>query len=858
MRRIENYLNLPDVVSVEDDKATTVSFESASVAWPAAEVTPLDERFILRDVSVDFPRGALSLISGKTGTGKSLMLSAILGDVDVLSGAVRVPSRSSDAVMEPISLSSARWEVSGAMAYVAQIPWIENASLCDNIIAPLPLNRARLDAVIDACALRKDVDMLEDGELTEIGANGINISGGQKWRLTLARAIYSRAEILVLDDVFSAVDAHVGRHILDQCLSGPLCQDRTVILVTHHTGLCRGLAKYLVVLGNGGVVYAGSIEDAPEDLIAIDSKEAARAENQACHSHYEQQEVRQRRLSNNRSENETCRPRIEDPASISAADVGVAKPPRKFIEDEERARGAVKSAIWLTYFRSTGGKWFLIGAIVLFSVTQGLMMGRSWWIKIWTAGVDSVGNMSFVMPAMVRSLSRSLGHPLHAMVVQSEFAVSTSVAEHASSSLTLTTATTATATTTTTTTTTTTVTTSAGEKHDVMYYIGIFILISAVNIIAVTIRCLYVCVGLIRASRELFRRLTSAVLRKSQRWFDTTPEGRLLNRFTRDFAMIDEELLDGFNLMVASGFLVMGSVLSAVIIAPITLLAGIPIFAATWYLGAQFQIGARPSKRLMATTVSLVMDQYSTAITGAATIRAFGRQQAFMSVVYDRIDHSATAMRQFRLFYQWLGWRTTVVCAALVGLVSAVVLYDVSISAGAAGFSLSFFIGLPDALFDMLRFMTFFETSMTSAERVLEYADGPVETVEGHDAPVAWPTEGRILVDNLVVAYAPELPDILKGVSFDVKPGERIGIIGRTGSGKSSLTLALFRFLEARQGKIAIDGIDISSLKLKALRSRLAIIPQVCRRVSRWSWLVGQLLTRTGSCPLFWHDSLKS
>lgn len=157
------------------------------------------------------------------------------------------------------------WILAGSVAYVGQTPWLENAPLRDNILFGLPFLPDCYDKALEVCALKKDLDILTDGDRTELGANGINLSGGQKWRVTLARAIYSQAEILVMDDIFSAVDAHVGRQIFQDCIAGDIFRARTRILVTHHVSLVQSRTKYLVELGEGTVLHHGLTSDLAED-----------------------------------------------------------------------------------------------------------------------------------------------------------------------------------------------------------------------------------------------------------------------------------------------------------------------------------------------------------------------------------------------------------------------------------------------------------------------------------------------------------------------------------------------------------------------------------------------------------------
>lgn len=369
IKRIEQYLNSPEVEKISKD-SDEVSFDNASIAWPADEEIDEAERFVLRNVNVTFPKGELSVISGKTGTGKTLMLAAILGEVDLLGGTLYVPRAPPLSERHDDKVNKDNWIIPDAIAYVAQIPWIENASIRDNILFGLPYDEERYNRTVSVCALKKDLEMLNDGENTEIGANGINLSGGQKWRVTLARAVYSRAGILVLDDIFSAVDAHVGRHILENCLSGELAVGRTRILVTHHVALCEPKTKYLVELGNGGVLHSGFLSELREEgtLQKIKSHEQSAEEIEADEL-----------ATAVNSDGSSVEEREQDGAADDNSLVKVAsKTPaaRKFVEDETREQGAVRKHIYSTYLKDSGGFLFWTFAVFIFLLVQGFSLGK--------------------------------------------------------------------------------------------------------------------------------------------------------------------------------------------------------------------------------------------------------------------------------------------------------------------------------------------------------------------------------------------------------------------------------------------------------------------------------------------------
>ena len=368
IERIEQYLNSPEVTKISKD-SDEVSFDNASIAWPADENTNEEDRFVLRNINATFPKGELSVISGKTGTGKSLMLAAILGEVDVLEGTLYVPRAPPLSERHDDKANKSNWIIPEAIAYVAQIPWIENASIKDNILFGLPYDEERYHKTVEVCALKKDLEMLNDGENTEIGANGINLSGGQKWRVTLARAIYSRAGILVLDDIFSAVDAHVGRHIFENCLNGELATGRTRILVTHHVALCEPKTKFLMELGNGSALHAGLLSELREEgtLQQIKSHEQTAEEIEA-------DELVTAVNSEGSSDVEREQDDTEEGNTLKKVTSKTAA--RKFVEEESREQGAVRKHIYLTYLKDSGGWLFWGFALFIYMTGQGLSIGK--------------------------------------------------------------------------------------------------------------------------------------------------------------------------------------------------------------------------------------------------------------------------------------------------------------------------------------------------------------------------------------------------------------------------------------------------------------------------------------------------
>ncbi|KAF5002170.1 hypothetical protein FGRMN_546 [Fusarium graminum] len=772
LKRIQTYLNGPEMEN-KLSEGPEVALKSASIAWPEDDDTPDEDRFVLRNLNVEFPTGELSIISGKTGTGKSLLLSAILGEADVLEGSVHVPQTVSPAERRDAQAHLGDWILSGSVAYVGQTPWLESASLRDNILFGLPFVEERYNQVIEVCALKKDLEILTDGDKTELGANGINLSGGQKWRVTLARAIYSRAEILVMDDVFSAVDAHVGRHIFEKCVTGDICKGRTRILVTHHVALVQSRAKYIVELGEGIVLHAGLISDFVRDgtLEEIRQHEATA------------QQVSEDETTAVNSEEAS----ITDPTENNLLQKMPSKNAQQFIQDEVREKGVVKKHVYLTYLKDSGGA-FLWGicALIFLGFEVGIL-GRAWWLRIWTGDVDESASAS--------SLQQRHGHV-------SVFSLQQAPYSSAFDSQT------------------------TKSDHDLKYYLWIYVAISSVTAIIGTLRFFWAYFLAIKASRTLFEKMLFTVLHTPLRWLDTVPVGRILNRFSSDFNIIDHRItLDWTqcvsNLLSLVGVCVAAFFASGFVLPLAVVLLGSSIIVANTYL-----YGARPLKRLESNCKSPVFELFNAALAGVPTIRGYKKTQVYFDRMYEKLDSWAIITSYMWLVNRWMGLRMGIIGTFFSTIVGIIVIMSPRMDAALAGFTLAFAMDFAESILWTIRNYAGMELNMNSTERVVEYTELEIESLEGEKPSAAWPTSGTMEIDNLEVSYAPELPPVLKGISFNVKNNERVGVVGRTGAGKSSLTLALFRFLEARSGSVTIDGLDISKVDLHSLRSRLAIIPQ--------------------------------
>ncbi|KAI8092705.1 P-loop containing nucleoside triphosphate hydrolase protein [Halteromyces radiatus] len=809
LRRIERYLKQPDLCqssTISTSQHTTdcekIGFANATVTWISTsssssssssssvdntELTqepilidvsspdPVDQAsstFKLQNINVIFPPNELSLICGSTGSGKTLLLMALLGEASV-EGSVFFPRTGFDELTEVDFSFTTRamvtsndltnnnhcdqWILDNKVAYAAQTAWLQNATIRDNILFGLPYIEDRYKSTLWACSLISDLDALVDGDLTEIGERGINLSGGQRARVALARAVYSRTKIVLMDDVLSAVDAHTAKHLHDHCLTGPLMQGRTRILVTHHVQLCLRHCAYLVHLQNGQVASCGT-----PSILRQEGYLAALVDEQTNLDSKEEEDIDQK---------------LNDQRDM------VSKPnnnkPQVLVEKEFRAEGQIKRQLYLYYLKLVGGImfWILLGSMVI--GTQYLTVLATWWLKQWSNAYDKAVGMNNLLVVNNNNYHSSKDNKL-----------------------------------------------SAAE---VKYYIGVYAIISLVCLIVGTGRYVMMYLGGLRASRKLYASLLDRLLHAPLRFFDTTPVGRILNRLTSDFETIDSRLPQDTMFFATQSVTFTAVLISIVIVAPWFLLPASLIAVGTIIYSIQFINASRECKRIESVSRSPVFSHFTETIVGITTIRAFGVSKSFLQTMLKNIDDNICPAYVSNMIKQWISIRYAYLGAAVVAFSGFLVLISLNYygNAALAGFVFSYALTFADESFWAAYRYRQIEMTYNSVERVVEFMQIDQESnLATTQLSPEWPSRGALDIQDLKIRYAPGLDMILKGISFSVGSGEKIGVVGKTGCGKSTLTLAIFRFLEAVSGKIMIDGIDISTVSLKELRSRLTIIPQ--------------------------------
>ncbi|CAG8509015.1 21771_t:CDS:10 [Cetraspora pellucida] len=797
--RIEKFLNEPELNrqnSIPSINDPYIGFKNSTFRWPDGEdsidnssvsvnlnTQNPSNKFTLINLNISFPVNELSIICGPTGSGKTSLLMALLGEMECLDGQVFLPRTNIE------SLNKLGGAPSG-IAYVSQTAWLQNASIKDNILFGLPLDYEIYSEVLRVCALDRDLEILEFGDQTEIGEKGITLSGGQKQRVALARAIYSQAKIIILDDCLSAVDSHTAKHIFEQCLMGDLMKNRTRILVTHHVGLClRGAAK-VVVMKNGQISAEGSVEE----ILATGLLDGVTFEG------------------------EGLRTSVEDviDAKFQKSNKNIREGDGRLISEETRAVGMVGWKYYKLYLVASGGFWYWLSVFLLFVVVQIIYVGQDWWVQKWTKAYnDSYNQIHQLATTMSWRFTSLFLDNLYTTKNLALSYVSSPSLNHSSinrlSSV--------------------NILEETHEPVNVDYYLWVYALIGLASIILTSFRAYYIFTGSLIASKKLHSGMLDKVLSATLRFYDTTPIGRILNRFSKDMETVDQMFSPIIMFLLYSCFSTVSVIFAISIVMPQFLIAGAFIAAMFIVIGAYYIATSRDLKRLESVSRSPIYAAFGETITGVSTIRAFGAEKRLMKRMLSLVDNNNRPYIFNWACNRWLHTRVDF-AGGLVGFSTAViVVYNLSngMDPGLAGFALINALNFTGHVIWVIRMYAVQEMNMNSIERIQDYLileEEPPRIIEGHRPSPEWPSRGDIQVKNLIMQYAPDNPPVLKDISFHIQPAEKVGIVGRTGSGKSTLATSFFRFMEPTSGQIIIDGIDISTIGLFDLRSRLTIIPQ--------------------------------
>ncbi|KAI8357575.1 hypothetical protein B0O80DRAFT_291714 [Mortierella sp. GBAus27b] len=738
--------------------------EARKAGKPAPEKEiPFEKNYgpTLVGINLRVARGDLTAIVGRVGQGKTSLLNALIGDMYKRQGSIKVHGR---------------------LAYVSQQAWIVNATLQDNIMFGNAFDQARYNQVLMACGLLPDIAMLPAGDQTEIGERGINLSGGQKQRVALARAAYENADVYLLDDPLSAVDAHVDQHLW-QHLIGPtgLLKDKTRILVTHAIHHLEHTDQ-IVVLKDGKIAESGQYATLMEAKASLYQLITDYTVNQG--------KKKEEGDQSDDSEGEDDEDDVTEDGVVADAEVVEKKDGKAgLVEEETMVLGGVSWDVYKTYAKAASLKYSAL-VIILFALGQATQIGTNVWLKYWSTATDkhTVGEFLGVYAALI------VGY----MVL------------------------------------------NAGSGYSTMV------------------------LAAIRASTRLHERLLTKMLRLPMSFFDTTPLGRIVNRFSSDMHAVDELTPWNFINVFLCGSSVLGTLVVIASTTPVFLALVPPLVVAYIAIQSYYMRTSRMLKRIDSVSRSPIYQHFSETLSGTTTIRAFGANERFIADSAAKTDRAANAFFTWIVSNRWLQVRLEAL-GALIVLAAALfaVLSRNSLGSANVGLALSYALGVTQDITWLVRSYCDLQNQLVAVERIDEYANKNPEAPAETDVklPENWPQAGHVEFRNYSTRYREKLDLVIKNISFDVQPGEKVGICGRTGAGKSSLTLALFRIIEAANshwakasynktdqdadtteeekaqvlekveveedgGSIWIDGVDISTVGLKYLRQHLAIIPQ--------------------------------
>ncbi|XP_034668148.1 probable multidrug resistance-associated protein lethal(2)03659 [Drosophila subobscura] len=720
----ESMLEQSDGDAKEKPTEVLVEIEVLTARWSREHHEPVLDR-----ISMSLKRPQLVAVIGPVGSGKSSLIQAILGELPAESGGVRIQGR---------------------VSYASQEPWLFNASLRDNILFGLPMDKHRYRRVVQKCALERDFELLQ-GDRTVVGERGASLSGGQRARISLARAVYRRADIYLLDDPLSAVDTHVGRHLFEECMRGFL-KHQLVILVTHQLQFLEQ-ADVIVIMDKGRVTAIGSYEEMLKSgqnfaqLLAKSTFHEDGDHNEAAgdaKSAYSRQSSCQSRTS------------VSSVDSAGADSLNEEVPAAVVPPQESRSSGNIGLDMYRKYF-GAGSGWILFALVAFFCLgTQLLASGGDYFLSYW-----------------VKNNNQS-------------------------------------------------------SAVDIYYF-------SAINVALVIfalLRTLLFFSMAMHSSTELHNSMFRGVSRTALHFFHSNPSGRILNRFAMDLGQVDE-VLPAVMLDCIQIFLTIAGIICVLCITnPWYLVNTFLMFLASHFLRRFYLSTSRDVKRLEAVARSPMYSHFSATLNGLPTIRALGAQRLLTGEYDNYQDLHSSGYYTFLSTSRAFGYYLDLFCVAYVISVTLTSYFDPPLgSPGQIGLAITQAMSMTGTVQWGMRQSAELENSMTSVERVVEYRnlqpEGQFESPADQKPANSWPKDGQIVAADLSLRYNPDpsTDRVLNALSFTILPREKIGIVGRTGAGKSTLINAIFR-LSYNDGTLLIDGQDTAAIGLHDLRSKISIIPQ--------------------------------
>ncbi|CAD6234353.1 GSCOCT00001844001.2-RA-CDS [Cotesia congregata] len=688
-----------------------------------------DRAFTLKNLNVEIKRGQLIGVMGKIGGGKSLLLDGILAEITKLNGIVAIS------------------ELDKGFGYVKQNPWLQRGTIRDNILFGKNYEYNKYKKVLKACALTEELMSLPKKDMTGIGEAGSTLSGGQKTRISLARAVYADKNIYLLDDILATLDTKVAKYIFQNVILG-LLKNKTRILCAHQTQYLIH-ADLVIEMAKGKIIKQGPpnkvLRDFEDYLLSSESSDKLEVES----------------ITNSSKDlNE-----IEDYHGVSDS----------LLKEESVEQGTVRIGVYGAYLTAIG-RSLSISIFLAMLLMQSSKNVTDLWLSFWVTHSNVSVNHSTISPP------REL--------LQAFF----------------------------------------DADNTVKYYLTIYGILASVNSIFTLIRAFMFAYGGVHAAIVIHKQLLRVIMCGRTSFFDSQPLGRILNRFSSDTYTADDSLPFVANILLAQFFALIGTIIVTAYGLPWIFLILAPLVPIYHWIQNHYRLTSRELKRLGSTSLSPLYAHFNETLQGLNSIRAFRVVPRFKHQNEIYLEANQKASFASIAAGQWLGLRLQFIAIALLGgvCVMAVLQHQFDVAdPGLIGLAITYALSVTGLLSGVVNVFTETEREMISVERIKQYLDNvPTENSAGDSPPYAWPSQGVVEFKEVVLKYREHLAPSLNKISFITRPSEKIGIVGRTGAGKSSIFNCLFRLVEIDDGEILIDNVNVKNLQLNALRSRLSIIPQ--------------------------------
>ncbi|XP_033987321.1 ATP-binding cassette sub-family C member 9 isoform X1 [Trematomus bernacchii] len=747
----------------------------------------------LSDINICIPTGQLTMIVGQVGCGKSSLLLAMLGEMQTIDGRVYWSKQSDNEMAHEGNTSWSGAEESDedvrsknrySVAYATQKSWLLNATVEENITFGSPFNKQRYKTVIDACSLQPDIDLLPFGDQTEIGERGINLSGGQRQRICVARALYQNTNIVFLDDPFSALDIHLSDHLMQEGILKFLQDDkRTVVLVTHKLQYLIH-ADWIIAMKDGSVLREGTLKDIQTHDIELYEHWKTLMNRQ---DHGLEKDIQQD--SQTTLERKTLRRAFYSRETKNQMDDEDEEEEEEEEDDDNMStttnrRSKVPWRVCWCYL-SSGGFFMVFLMVSSKLLKHSVIVAIDYWLAIWTSSKTNATSVSGTNESNITGNFTNSTRP--------------------------------------------------ADPHSEIdsYYLPVFVTLCAAGITLCLITSLTVEFLGVSAATNLHHNLLNKIIHAPIRFFDITPLGLIINRFSADTNIIDQHIPPTLESLTRSTLLLLSAIGVISSITPAFLIALIPLAVAFYFIQKYFRVASKDLQDLDDSTQLPLLCHFSETAEGLTTIRAFRHEARFKQRMLELTDTNNTAYLFLSAANRWLEVRTDYLGAVIVLTAAGASIWSLEYShdhGALVGLGLTYALTVTNYLNWVVRNLADLEVQMAAVKKVNSFLGTESENYEGSmdasQVPENWPQTGEIKIQDLCVRYDPMLKPVLKHVNMYIEPGQKVGICGRTGSGKSSLSLAFFNMVDIFEGKIVIDGIDICKLPLQTLRSRLSIILQ--------------------------------